>query len=123
MPDQIKQYEKNVFTNVGQSDVAGFAVKLAKVATQINAAGAITVYYGFHGDTSGNFDRNFDEEELAQSLKIAQAFKDAKMVQVSGPDDPNIKYTDHNTSGQVLFTWCDSETYIRKNLKLPSIVA
>ena len=122
MTDRLIQYNKNVFTNAGQSDVDGFAVKLEKMASNIKEAGNITVYYGFHGDENGNFDRPFDSSELAKSLLISKNFPGAKMVEISAPDDPLIDYETHNKNGQALFTWCDSETYIRDNHKLPNIV-
>lgn len=95
MPDEIMSYPKNVFTNDGQSDVGGFAKKLALVAQAIRAAGTITVYYGFHGDHDGNFSHPFTREELDQSLHIASAFPNAIMVQVSGPTDRKIEYAKH----------------------------
>ncbi len=122
MPDQIMSYPKNVFTNDGQSDVDGFAKKLAVVAPQIEAAGKITVYYGFHGDDDGNFSHAFTPDELKKSLGIAAAFPDATMVQVSGPNDPKIDYARHDRDGQALFTWCDSDTYIKDNNLLPDII-
>ncbi|MCM2495156.1 hypothetical protein [Burkholderia glumae] len=123
MPDEIMSYPKNVFTNDGQSDVGGFAKKLALVAQAIRAAGTITVYYGFHGDHDGNFSHPFTREELDQSLHIASAFPNAIMVQVSGPTDRKIEYAKHNEVGQALFTWCDSDTYIKDNKLLPDIIS
>ncbi|WCM54090.1 hypothetical protein OH720_14135 [Pseudomonas sp. WJP1] len=122
MTDEIVRYEKNVFTNDGQTDVDGFTPKLEKVKELIKNAGAITVYYGFHGNTDGEFDRKFDAEELQKSLGIARAFPGATMVQVDGPDDSKIAYDKHNENGQVLFTWCDSDTYIKTRKLLPAIV-
>jgi hypothetical protein len=122
MSDEVMEYAKNVFTNDGQSDVDGFAKKLALVAPKIKAAGVITVYYGFHGTTDGEFSHKFDSDELKKSLEIAKNFPDARMVQVSGPADPNIDYSKHNDSGQALFTWCDSDRYIKTKKLLPKIV-
>jgi hypothetical protein len=122
MTDEIVRYAKNVFTNDGQTDVDGFTPKLKKVKEYIKEAGPITVYYGFHGNAEGEFDRKFDADELQKSLGIAQSFPDATMVEVIGPDDPKIDYDKHNKEGQVLFTWCDSDTYIKTNKLLPAIV-
>ena len=122
MTDKIVPYDKNVFTNVGQSDVDGFMPKLEKVKELIKEAGEITVYYGFHGNTKGEFDRKFDADELQKSLRVAQLFPGATMVQVDGPDDPKINYKKHNEEGQVLFTWCDSDKYIKTRKLLPAIV-
>ena len=122
MTDEIVRYEKNVFTNDGQTDVDGFTPKLEKVKELIKNAGAITVYYGFHGNTEGEFDRKFEPDELQKSLGIARSFPGATMVQVDGPDDPKIDYVKHNENGQVLFTWCDSDTYIKTKKLLPDIV-
>jgi hypothetical protein len=122
MPNEIVRYAKNVFTNDGQTDVDGFTPKLKAVEKYIKAAGAITVYYGFHGTTEGEFGVGFDAEELQKSLEIAKAFTGATMVQVSGPDDPKIDYKKHNAGGQVLFTWCDSDRYIKTRKLLPDIV-
>ncbi|CAM2157210.1 conserved protein of unknown function [Pararobbsia alpina] len=122
MPDEIVRYAKNVFTNDGQSDVDGFVPKLMKVQEYINKAGPITVYYGFHGDTEGKLFKEFDAEELRKSKEIGNAFPNANMVQVAGPDDKKIEYAKHNEEGQVLFTWCDSDTYIKANKLLPAIV-
>jgi hypothetical protein len=122
MSDKIIEYALGVFTNDGQSTVDGFAEKLKKVADDIRQAGAITVYYGFHGDENGNLHEVFSDKELEQSLNISKAFPDVKMVKVLGPDDINIDYKKHNTEGKALFTWCDSEKYIRNNKCLPDIV-
>lgn len=122
MTDKIAQYGKNVFTNVGQSDVDGFMPKLEKVKELIKEAGEITVYYGFHGNTKGEFDRKFDADELQKSLRVAQLFPGATMVQVDAPDDPKINYKKHSEEGQVLFTWCDSDAYIKTKNLLPGIV-
>jgi hypothetical protein len=122
MSDKIIEYDKYVFTNDGQTDVKGFVPKLMLMAHQIEAAGKITVYYGFHGTTDGELAREFDVEELADSLTIAKQFPDATMVQVASPTDPKIDYKAHDEKGRVLFTWCDSEKYIRTNKMLPSIV-
>lgn len=122
MSDEIMLYPKNVFTNDGQSDVDGFAKKLALVAPEIKAAGKITVYYGFHGKIDGSFSHDFTPEELKKSLAIATAFPGATMVQASGPDDPAIDYARHNQDGQALFTWCDSDTYIKNHNLLPNII-
>ncbi|MBI0331599.1 hypothetical protein I6G79_32135 [Burkholderia plantarii] len=120
MPDQIMSYPNSVFTNDGQSDVDGFAKKLALVASQIKAAGEITVYYGFHGDSGGNFSHSFTPDELKKSLGIAAAFPNATMVQVSDPTA--INYAEHNQTGHALFTWCDSDKYIKANKLLPNII-
>lgn len=122
MTDEIVQYAKNVFTNDGQTDVDGFMPKLEKIKEQIKKAGAITVYYGFHGNTDGEFDRKFDKDELRKSLEVAHFFPGATMVEVDGPDDSKINYKKHNEEGQVLFTWCDSDTYIKTKKLLPAIV-
>lgn len=122
MSGEIIKYEHDVFTNDGQSTVVDFANKLIKVADDIKKAGAITVYYGFHGDENGYFLKVFSDEELEQSLKISKAFPDVKMVKVLAPDDTKIDYKKHNTEGKALFTWCDSERYIRNNKCLPDIV-
>ncbi|TDN58899.1 hypothetical protein [Paraburkholderia sp. BL10I2N1] len=122
MPDEIVRYAKNVFTNDGQSTVDEFKPKLDKVKSDIQGAGAITVYYGFHGDPNGEFDRAFDAAELQKSKSIANDYPDANMVQVSGPADPQIDYATHNKDGQVLFTWCDSDKYIKTKKLMPNIV-
>ena len=122
MTDKIIKYEKSIFTNKGQSDVDGFAEKLVLVADDILKAGAITVYYGFHGDDKGELFEVFTDEELSKSLKIAKAFPEVTMVKVSAPDDVKIRYAEHNKQGMALFTWCDSENYIRNNTCLPDIV-
>ena len=122
MSDEIIKYERGVFTNDGQSTVDEFAGKLKKVADDIKQAGAITVYYGFHGDENGNLHEVFSDQELEQSLLISKAFPDVKMVKVLAPDDKNIDYNKHNIEGKALFTWCDSDTYIRNNKCLPDIV-
>ncbi|WP_233886974.1 hypothetical protein [Paraburkholderia flagellata] len=122
MPDEILRYTKNVFTNDGQTDVDGFVPKLMAVEQYIKEAGKITVYYGFHGTPKGEFGVAFDADELRKSKQIAKAFPDATMVQVSGPDDLKIDYKKHNEGGQVLFTWCDSDRYIRTRKLLPDIV-
>ena len=122
MTDKIIKYEKSIFTNKGQSDVDGFAEKLVLVADDILKAGAITVYYGFHGDENGKFFKAFTDEELSKSLKIAKEFPKVTMVQISAPDDIKIDYAKHNQQGMALFTWCDSENYIRNNKCLPDIV-
>ncbi|MGL4032740.1 hypothetical protein ACR3LQ_00395 [Kosakonia cowanii] len=122
MSDKIIQYPLDIFTNDGQSTVDEFAEKLAKVAYDIKQAGAITVYYGFHGDENGNLYKVFSDKELEQSLNISKEFPDVKMVKVHGPDDKNIDYNKHNTEGKALFTWCDSDKYIRRNKCLPDIV-
>jgi hypothetical protein len=122
MPDEIVLYAKNVFTNDGQTDVDGFVPKLKAVERYIKEAGAITVYYGFHGTPEGEFGEAFDADELQKSLEIAKAFPRATMVQVSRPDDPKIDYKKHNKGGQVLFTWCDSDRYIKDRKLLPDIV-
>ena len=122
MTDEIVRYKKNVFTNDVQTDVDGFMPKLEKVKELIKDAGAITVYYGFHGNTEGEFDRKFEADELQKSLGISRSFPGATMVQVDGPDDPKIDYVKHNENGQVLFTWCDSDTYIKTKKLLPDIV-
>ncbi|MEC5386774.1 hypothetical protein VVD49_13650 [Uliginosibacterium sp. H3] len=122
MPDEIIQYKKGVFTNDGQSDVDGFAEKLEKMARQIKEAGKITVYYGFHGTEEGKFSHAFDEGELEKSLRIAKEFPEAMMVQISSPTDSKIDYKAHDSHGHALFTWCDSENYIRANKCLPNIV-
>lgn len=114
MSDKIIKYALGVFTNDGQSTVEGFAEKLKKVADDIKQAGAITVCYGFHGDVNGDLYEVFSDKELEQSLNISKAFPDVKMVKVLAPDDKNIDYKKHNIEGKALFTWCDSETYIRK---------
>ncbi|GLZ22717.1 hypothetical protein Bpla01_62460 [Burkholderia plantarii] len=122
MPDEIMSYPKNVFTNDGQSDVDGFAPKLGAVAAQIKAAGKITVYYGFHGDDNGRLLVVFSADELEKSRDMAAGFPDATLVQVNGPNDPKIDYAKHNKDGQALFTWCDSDTYIKANKLLPDII-
>ena len=122
MSGEIIEYANGVFTNDGQSTVVDFANKLIKVADDIKKAGAITVYYGFHGDENGYLLKVFSDEELKQSLKISEEFPDVKMVKVLAPDDTNIDYQKHNIEGKALFTWCDSEKYIRKNKCLPDIV-
>lgn len=123
MPDEIIQYPKNVFTNDGQSDVKGFAPKLVAMTKQIKAAGKITVYYGFHGTEEGEFSHLFDTDELQESLMIAKEFPDAIMVQINSPTDSKIDYKAHNENGQVLFTWCDSDRYIKTKKCLPNIVS
>ncbi|MGP2485618.1 hypothetical protein ACTUTK_00305 [Pantoea ananatis] len=122
MSGEIIEYANGVFTNDGQSTVVDFANKLIKVADDIKKAGAITVYYGFHGDKNGYLLKVFSDEELKQSLKISEEFPDVKMVKVLAPDDTNIDYQKHNIEGKALFTWCDSEKYIRNNKCLPDIV-
>ncbi|MCH9299886.1 MULTISPECIES: hypothetical protein [Pantoea] len=122
MSGEIIKYEHGVFTNDGQSTVEDFANKLKKVADDIKQAGAITVYYGFHGDENGDLLKVFSDKELEQSLNISKEFPDVKMVKVLAPDDKNIDYKKHNIEGKALFTWCDSEKYIRNNKCLPDIV-
>lgn len=85
--DKIIKYALGVFTNDGQSTVGGGAGKLEKVADDIKQAGAITVYYGFHGDGNGDLYEVFSDKELEQSLIILKAFPDVKMVKVLAPDD------------------------------------
>ncbi|MFB4362986.1 hypothetical protein RAC65_20280 [Pantoea sp. BS_8] len=122
MSGKIIKYDLDVFTNDGQSTVVDFAGKLIKVADDIKKAGAITVYYGFHGDENGYLLKAFSDDELKQSLKISEAFPEVKMVKVLAPNDKNIDYEKHNIEGKALFTWCDSEKYIRNNKCLPDIV-
>jgi hypothetical protein len=123
MPNEIVRYEKNVFTNDGQTDVPGFKPKLDNVKSDILGAGPITVYYGFHGtDPDGEFDHAFSDEDLQNTMAMATEYPNATLVQVSGPTDPQIDYARHNREGQVLFTWCDSDRYIKTNNLLPEIV-
>jgi len=122
MPNgKITQYKNNIFTNSGQTDVTGFADKLRKVDEKIRNAiteakekgKEFTVYYGFHGDMDGEYLHEFNEEELEESIEISKEFPIVKMVQVKSPDDSQIEYEKHNKNGYALFTWCDSEKYIK----------
>ena len=115
MSGRIIKYEGNVFTNDGQSTVKEFGVKLSAVKADLGLVPGLKVYYGYHGKNTGEWDRNFADWELKLGANMATAFKNAKLFEVSGPpgmSDPEIQNA--VAKGNVLFTWCDSDTRVKK---------
>jgi hypothetical protein len=109
----IIQYANRVFTNDGQSTVAGFAAKLAAAAVAITAAGAIRVYVGYHGDLSGGFFQRFNAGEMAAVHGMAGLFPMATLYELA-VEMTDLEIREAVNGGDVFFTWCDSDTRVRR---------
>jgi hypothetical protein len=108
----IIQYANKVFTNAGQSTVADFEAKLVPAAGAIRAAGALEVYVGYHGDTSGNFDRLFSAAEMTGVRTMRLSFSDAQLIELNA-EMSGAAIDAAVRAGRVFFTWCDSDTRVR----------
>lgn len=109
---QVKQYQNNVFTNQGQSDVKGFADKLAKAADALKSVTGLDVYVGYHADIDGQWCINFDSAEKGDVVNMAQSFPNANLIWLNAAlPDSDIKKA--VAKGNVLFTWCDSDTKVK----------
>jgi len=109
----IKAYANNIFTHDGQSDVKGFAAEILENQAKIAAVPELIVIAGYHGDTQGDWDHDFDAADIADTKIIAERFRNAKIEWVKGfgMTDEAIKIAFGR--GNVFFTWCDSDTKIR----------
>lgn len=110
----IKKYNKNVFTHDGQSTVNEFGQEIIKSKDELIAVKNLIVYAGYHGDTDGEWDHDFDASEVAATKKIGELFPNAtiKWIKDSGLSNNEIKNAFNN--GNVFFTWCDSDTKVKK---------
>ncbi|MFM2480124.1 hypothetical protein [Celerinatantimonas sp. YJH-8] len=125
----IKCYENNVFTHDGQSDVANFITEIeqyGELKTALEATENFTVYSGFHGygynDTmgpQGSFKEAFSEAENTQVSNAAKAMEEKYPVKIeveiiSSKDElKNLNISELISNGNVFFTWCDSDAYIK----------
>lgn len=109
----IKAYVNNIFTHDGQSTVKEFGAEIMKDQAIIASVPQLMVIAGYHGDMQGNWDHDFDADEMADTQKIAEKFGNAKIEWVKGPGmtDEEIKLAFGR--GNVFFTWCDSDKKIR----------
>ena len=125
MSGAIKRYKGNVFTNDGQSDVPGFAAKLAApgVAKALKEVlpkdKHLQVYVGYHGaagDTThaqGAFLKKFTDDEMKQVRAMATGFPDALLVEC-GVEVSDQEIKDAVARGNVFFTWCDSDARVKR---------
>jgi hypothetical protein len=126
LKDGIIEYENRVFTNRGQSDVDGFAPKISAVKHDIilaigeamAKARKFRVIYGFHGNLDGTFYETFTSEEVDKAKEIATYFIGVEMIYLDGKALHLENFEEIINDGFVLFTWCDSDTYL--NDKYPN---
>lgn len=109
----IKAYANNIFTHDGQSTVQEFGTEIMKNHKMIASVPKLIVIAGYHGNTQGDWDHDFDSEELAETQKFAKEFDNAKIewVKGKGMSDAEIKLAFDR--GNVFFTWCDSDRKIK----------
>lgn len=109
----IKTYENNVLTHIGQTSVDGFGQEIMDMKAAIAAIPDLIVYAGYHGDDIGNWDHDFDDEELATTKNIATAFPNSQLILVSNPGLSDDEIRAAVARGNVFFTWCDSDAKIK----------
>jgi hypothetical protein len=115
LPGNIRRYTAyghTILTNDGQSDVWGFAGKLRRAKAFIQGIEDLDVYVGYHGDGQGEFSHAFNRQELLAVAGMAEDFPKAHLnVVATGMRNYAILAAAMN--GDVLFTWCDSDTKIK----------
>lgn len=109
----IHEYANNVFTHEGQSTVVEFGQEIMDSKAKIAAVQGLVVYAGYHGDTKGNWDHDFDEPEIETTMQIAAEFPNADVRLVKKPGLSEQQIRDAVARGNVFFTWCDSDAKVK----------
>ena len=112
----IEKYEIDghvVFTHDGQSTVEDFGQEILAKKDDISAVSDLTVYVGYHGDDKGEFHHDFDKDDDEQTEVIAKIFGNATLEWVRDPGMTDDEIKAAVKSGNVFFTWCDSDSKIK----------
>jgi hypothetical protein len=110
----IKRYQNNVFTNDGTCSVEKFSEKLEKAAEDLKLVRGLVVYTGFHGNSDGNFDKVFNNDEINSAGNIRIKFYNAVDTKILADVLPDVQIVEAVEKGSVIFTWCNSDTKVRK---------
>ncbi|OEE67327.1 hypothetical protein A1OO_16370 [Enterovibrio norvegicus FF-33] len=112
----IHIYRNNIITHEGQSTVDDFITEIQAKFDEINEVENLTVYSGYHGDENGDWFIDFDDQEVADTKKLATNFKKASVFFISKKASTLLSDEDIKSAckkGNVFFTWCDSDTKIK----------
>ncbi|MEW6982677.1 hypothetical protein AAD001_08500 [Colwelliaceae bacterium 6471] len=109
----IHEYDNNVFTHEGQCTVDEFRKEIFASKEMIAAVQGLVVYAGYHGDTKGNWDHDFDETEIEKTMQSAAEFPNADVRLIKEPGLSEQQIRDAVARGNVFFTWCDSDAKVK----------
>jgi hypothetical protein len=109
----IKAYANNIFTHDGQSTVQEFGKEIMDSYKMIAAVPDLIVIAGYHGNTQGDWDHDFNAEDITETQEIAKKFGNAKVEWIEGHGMTEVDIKLAFERGNVFFTWCDSDKKIR----------
>lgn len=110
----IKAYANNIFTHDGQSTVQEFGTEIMDDHAIISAVPELIVIAGYHGNTQGEWDHDFNVDEMAHTKKVSDGFRNATIEWVKGTGMTDEAIKSAFGRGNVFFTWCDSDIKIRR---------
>ena len=116
----FKAYKNNVFTSVCNT-TAAFMGKIvsSKLLDELRNVKDLVVYYGYHGDSKGNYYQAFNEQELDGirdfiSDKISKVSNNIAVERISTDqafDDDDV--VGAIKRGNVFFAWCSSDERVK----------
>ncbi len=124
--DKIVQYQGNIFTHDGQCPGPDQFPFKPVISALKAVKPKLTVIYGYHGDKSGNWIRNFTINERKRVVEIIkeQKFTNAELELRVQPGLCDMEIRNEVARRNVLFTWCDSDKRVKKVMggKMPKKV-
>lgn len=109
----IHKYTGEIFTHGGQTTVDGFGIEIATNFGELLKVSKLVVYAGYHGNTSGDWCRDFTHSEVMKTMRIKRHFAHAILRLVKKPGMTDLEIRNAVERGRVFFTWCDSDNKVK----------